>query len=366
MEIAKESPNASPVCVCQILPPHIQAALIERGDADQRLRALEALQIDATFRTARVGRDSLAIPRRQGRRLARAPLWLKQSAVEPTKDRTIYTAQHRQRLPGSVVRVEGEEAIGNAAVDEAYDAFGDTLDFYWDAYGRDSIDGQGLPLQGTTHFGVNYDNAFWDGQRMVFGDGDGKEFNQFTISVDVIGHELTHGVTQQEAGLLYWAQSGALNESLSDVFGSLVKQYVNKQTADEADWLIGQGLLTNPREALRSMKAPGTAYDDDVLGKDPQPANMEDYDRTFLDNRGVHINSGIPNRAFYLTATAFGGYAWESAGLIWYHTLLNPLLRPSAQFSDFGRLTVAIAGRLFSAAESGVVRDAWNTVGVTV
>lgn len=100
-----------------------------------------------------------------------------------------------------------------------------------------------MRLDATVHYGEHYDNAFWDGQRMVFGDGDGVVFGDFTACVDVIGHELSHGVTQFTAGLAYHDQSGALNESLSDVFGSLVKQYALRQNADEADWLIGAGLL---------------------------------------------------------------------------------------------------------------------------
>src|SRR5204863_3629678 len=131
-------------------------------------------------------------------------------------------------------------------------------------------------------------NAFWNGQQMVFGDGDGVIFNRFTRSIDVIGHELTHGVTGSEVNLAYLRQSGALNESVSDVFGSLVKQYVLKQTVSEADWLVGSGLLTFPAQALRSMKAPGTAYDNNLLGKDPQPADMTHYVHTAQDSGGVH------------------------------------------------------------------------------
>ncbi len=200
------------------------------------------------------------------------------------------------------MRIEGAPASGDAAVDEAYDGLGATFDLYWDVYERNSIDDEGLPLDATVHYGTDYDNAFWNGQRMVFGDGDGDLFNRFTIAVDVIGHELTHGVTEDEAQLAYFFQPGALNESNSDVFGSLVKQKLLHQTVEEADWLIGAGLFTSNVQgvALRSMKAPGTAYDDPVLGKDPQPAHMRDYVRTYQDNGGVHINSGIPNHAFYL------------------------------------------------------------------
>src|SRR6516164_718023 len=163
---------------------------------------------------------------------------------------------------------EGQAPVGDPAVDEAYDGLGQTFEFYLEKYQRNSIDDQGMPLIGTVHYGNQFNNAFFDGRQMVFGDGDGAIFNRFTTSKDVIGHELTHGVTASEANLEYQDQSGALNESVSDVFGSLVKQYVLKQTASEADWLIGAGLLTFEGQALRSMKAPGTAFDNNLMGKD--------------------------------------------------------------------------------------------------
>jgi hypothetical protein len=269
-----------------------------------------------------------------------------------------------------VVRNEGQGPVGDAATDEAYDGLGATFDLYWNVYGRNSIDDAGLPLPATVHYGQDYDNAFWDGQRMVFGDGDGQLFNRFTIAVDVIGHELTHGVTEATAGLEYHDQPGALNESMSDVFGSLVKQYSHNppQTAAQADWLIGAGLLTPQVNgvALRSMRAPGTAYDDPVLGKDPQPAHMRDYVNTPSDNGGVHINSGIPNHAFYLLAVALGGFAWERAGQIWYATLRDSRLSTTASFQEFAELTVDVAETLFGVAERQAVVDAWEQVGITI
>jgi Zn-dependent metalloprotease len=224
-------------------------------------------------------------------------------------------------------------------------------------------------LDSTVHFGVDYDNAFWDGQQMVYGDGDGQIFERFTKCIDVIGHELTHGVTQYEAKLVYRNQPGALNESMSDVFGSLVKQYVLKQTADKADWLIGQGLFTKNVQgvALRSMEAPGTAYDDPQLGKDPQPAHMKDFVRTMEDNGGVHINSGIPNHAFYVVAKEIGGYAWEKAGKIWYVTLRDRM-RSRSSVHRAAVLTFEVAGELFGAGsnEQKAVRTGWAEVGITV
>jgi len=288
----------------------------------------------------------------------------------PQIQRTIYDAQHSSTLPGEVVRREGASPTGDPAVNEAYDGLGATFNFYWQAYQRNSIDNQGLPLLASVHYEVNYDNAFWDGQQMVFGDGDGQIFNRFTISLDVIGHELTHGVTQTDAKLVYHSQSGALNESISDVFGSLVKQFALGQTADQADWLIGAGLFTANVQgvAIRSMKAPGAAFNDPKLGKDPQPANMQGYVHTAQDNGGVHINSGIPNHAFYLIAAQIGGKAWEKAGLIWYNTLHDPGLHPNSNFRSFAQLTAKNADQLFGqgSPEGQAVRAGWKEVGITL
>jgi Zn-dependent metalloprotease len=286
------------------------------------------------------------------------------------KQRTICDSAHTHDLPGAVIRSEGQAPAADAAVNEAYDGLGDTFDFYLAAYQRNSIDNAGLPLKASVHFGDKYDNAFWNGQQMVFGDGDGIIFNRFTNCLDVIGHELTHGVTGSEANLTYQGQSGALNESISDVFGSLVKQYKLKQTAAKADWLIGAGLLAKGINgiALRSMKAPGTAYDDPALGKDPQPADMANYVHSTQDNGGVHTNSGIPNRAFYLVAKSLGGYAWKKAGQIWYDTVLDPRLKASASFATFANLTALNAAHRYgsSGVERKAVMDAWAKVGVKI
>jgi Zn-dependent metalloprotease len=175
-------------------------------------------------------------------------------------------------------------------------------------------------------------------------------------------------VTQFSAGLAYRNQAGAINESVSDVFGALVEQYVRRQSSAEASWLIGEGLFTPQVQgsALRSMKAPGTAYDDDVLGRDPQPDSMDSYVRTRADNGGVHINSGIPNRAFCLVAQALGGNAWDAPGQIWYETLTGGSLSSTSTFTAFAKATAATARELFGeeSAEHDAVRGAWDTVKV--
>jgi Zn-dependent metalloprotease len=281
-------------------------------------------------------------------------------------DRTISDAQSTQMLPGRVVRHEGDDPIGDRAADEAYDGLGATFALFREAFDRNSIDGAGLPLHATVHYGQRYDNAFWDGARMVFGDGDGEIFSRFTASLSVIGHELAHGVTQFTTGFVYRDQSGALNESVSDVFGALVEQHSLGQSADDASWLIGEGIFTAEVQgaALRSLKAPGTAYDDDVLGRDPQPAHLDQYVETDDDNGGVHLNSGIPNRAFYLVASELGGNAWERAGQIWYDTVAGDALTARADFATFAGATVAVAAR-YGAVEVAAVRAGWAEVGVS-
>ena len=339
-----------------ILPPHVLREIARNGNAAQRNAALDTLAIDTTMRSERLTFQALAGA--PGSAVAAAPAHA---------HRTVYTAGNTQALPGSLVRGEGQPAAADQSVNEAYDGLGHTFDFYLEAYQRNSIDDHGLPLIATVHFDRRYNNAFWNGHQMVFGDGDGVIFNRFTVSLDVIGHELTHGVTGSEVNLSYMRQSGALNESVSDVFGSLVKQYVLQQTAAEADWLIGAGLLAGfPNQALRSMKAPGTAYDNNLMGKDPQPADMAHYVHTNQDNGGVHTNSGIPNHVFYLVATALGGHAWEKAGQIWYDTIRDKSLRASASFASFAGRTVANAGHRYgtSSAERKAVNDAWRAVGV--
>jgi Zn-dependent metalloprotease len=188
------------------------------------------------------------------------------------------------------------------------------------------------------HAGTAYDNAFWDGRQMVYGDGDEVIFTRFTKSPDVVGHELTHGVVQFTSRLEYRDESGALNEHFADVFGSLVRQYRKKQTAKSADWLIGKEILVPAptRVALRSMKDPGSGYrNDPQLGDDPQPKHYKNRYKGSSDNGGVHINSGIPNHAFYLAATAVGGSAWNSVGKVWYQVMLN--LSPNSNFADCAR-----------------------------
>lgn len=340
-----------------IVPPSLLIDIAREGSAEERDAALRALAVDHTFRQARAEYSV---------RLTIAPMPRRLLAtVGGTTHRTIYDQGHSEdTAPGRLVRSEGDPPVpGDDAVNEAYDGLGATYRFYWEVFGRDSIDDQGMGLIGLVHYGQDYDNAFWDGEgHMFFGDGDGRLFTRMTKSLDVIGHELTHGVTQYTAGLAYRNQSGALNESVSDVFGSLVTQFAKGQTAEEASWLIGEEIVgPTLAPALRSLKDPGHAN-----RFDRQPADMDGYVRTGQDNGGVHTNSGIPNHAFYVLATTLGGEAWMDPGLIWYDTLRDPRVRPTADFASFADATLRAATQRFGprSGQADAVRTAWEAVKV--
>ncbi|KAG6010322.1 hypothetical protein E4U54_008394 [Claviceps lovelessii] len=284
--------------------------------------------------------------------------------------RAIYDAEHivdEGSLPGVLKRSEGEPKNKDKVVNEAYDNVGAVLEFYKDKFKWNSIDNKGSDVTSSVHFGESYENAFWDPEhsQMVFGDG-GEFLKHFTKCVDVIGHELTHAITEHTSPLNYEDQPGALNEHISDVFGIMIKQKVENETSDKADWLIGEGCLVPDVKglALRSMKAPGTAYDDPRFGTDPQVDNMSRYEKSWDDNGGVHIYSGIPNKAFYLVATAFGGYSWEKAGQIWWKAMTSGNIPPKCTFKQFADVTVDCAEEEFGEDAAKTVRKAWTDVGV--
>ncbi|MEJ6020977.1 M4 family metallopeptidase [Ramlibacter sp. PS4R-6] len=295
---------------------------------------------------------------------------LRAAAANGKRERFVFDAAGTEALPGTLVRPEGARAVGDAAANQAYENVGITLDFYAKVFGRDSLDGAGMDVSASVHWGEGFANAMWTGKQMLFGDGDGVRVRGFTHCLDIVAHELTHAVTQhavrgglgivKRKGKLDLAgEAGALNESISDVFASLVKQWHRKQDVKQADWLVGEGVFAPEiGRAVRSLKQPG----DDRLtyGGDDQAGDM----RGFVPGGDVHANSGIPNRAFYLAATALGGRAWEHAGRIWYDSV--PRLKPKATFVDAAHVTSETAARLFGIAsrEQHAVQAAWQKVGV--
>ena len=333
---------------CSFIPPYLLEQ-IARADSAAAARMTATLTVDAQLRDQRP-----SVPRPHPT--------VTPDVAGTVPDWTVHTANNTTTLPGTVVRGAGDAASGDAAVDEAADGITGALRLFAEVFDRSSYDGAGAEVSLTVHYGREYVNAFWDGVQLVFGDGDGEIFERFTKPVDVLGHELTHAVTEHTAGLRYQDQPGALNESVSDVFGSCLKQWLLGQSVDRADWLIGAGLFLPGVQArgLRDMANPGTAYDDPKLGKDPQGASMDQYVDTEDDNGGVHLNSGIPNRAFHLAATAIGGNAWEAAGGIWYAALTGGQVGADTDFAGFAAATVAVAGE-----HADSVQQAWEPVGVT-
>lgn len=354
----------SPVCL--IAPPNILAKVAREGAPEDRDAALRTIASTAALRARR------SLVTGVMRELSVDIKQLAFLAPPPGENQTVFDLENGGDwdLPGRKVRRQNDPPVDDAAVNEAYDGTKATYEFFRDIFGRDSLDGQGLELVSSVHYGTDYDNAGWTGTQMIYGDGSGRFFAKggFTKAIDVIGHELAHGVTQYTAALVYRAQSGASNEHFSDVFGSLVKQHGRGESAEEADWLIGEG-ITGPvlgGVALRSLKEPGTAND-----FDSQPGHMDDYvdlpvdNDPENDNGGVHINSGIPNRAFYLAATALGGNAWETVGPVWYRAL-SERLEPRSEFEALAEATVAVAGEVYDSGgkEQEAVGRAWEQVGV--
>ena len=281
--------------------------------------------------------------------------------------REVYDAQGKSTLPGEKARFEGEKATGNKEVDDAFDFTGFVRDFYLKEYDRNSIDGKGMKFVSTVNYAENgrpFENAFWNGSQMTYGrPAENSPLKTFVL-LDVAAHEITHGVTEKESDFRYYGQSGALNESLSDVFGELTQQYSKNQLATDANWVVGDGIWKPGinGEGLRNMLKPGTAYDDPKVGKDRQPGHMKDYLKTTLDNGGVHTNSGIPNKAFATFARAVGGHAWEDPGHIWFAARRAAGNNPS--FASFAQQTIE-AAKSIAPQSVEQLRKAWAEVGVT-
>jgi Zn-dependent metalloprotease len=334
---------------CMFVPPYVLETLARNG----RENALQTLQ---QTKLSLAKRSSKVIPMEV----------LSQIAPPGQGPRKVYDCGHKWEQRINLVRDEGAPTSADEAINKAYDFSGKVRD-YWDkALNRNSIDNAGMDIIINVHFGVGYDNAFWDGDDVTLGDGDGIIFVNFAKSLDVVAHELAHGVTQYTANFDYYGQPGALHEHFSDVFGSVVKQFAYGQTAQNADWLIGNEIM-GPElygESLRSMKAPGTAYDNPLIGKDPQPDHMKDYYTGLDDNQGVHYNSGIPNKAFYLVAMEIGT---DKAALIWYHALQR--LWSSAVFNDAVKMIVDSARILVKDGQvpvnsAQIIRAAFKAVGL--
>ncbi|WP_338893844.1 M4 family metallopeptidase [Sinorhizobium meliloti] len=346
-------------CFACYMPPQVIDRLVASGDKHL---------VDLAIKTIKLGENA---------RTKRADM---SPAVNPSfrsktggKYRLVYDMEEREfPLPGRIVREEGGARSGDDAVNEAYDHTGTTYDCYKEVFNRNSLDGNGMRLISSVHFARGLQNAFWNGTQMAYGDGDGEIFTRFTKSLDVVAHELTHGVVTYTANLQYQDESGALNESFADVMSAVVTQWSRKQSVTQADWLMGDELLgprlkkeaEQPGVKLRAFRVfdKDKAYENHpTLGDDVQPKHMRDKYEGDDDYGGVHINSGIPNHAFYLAAMAIGGNSWEVTGKIWYETLHR--LHSTSNFEDCAQTCVMVAKKHGSKVASAVA-DAWRGVGL--
>ena len=352
-------------CVCHpghrhplhcIIPPYMLEELSTSPDEKVRKLAVEAISQSADARAVR-------------RTLQNMPGMAAFAAPGPTKKhRLVYDAQGKgmAALPGKLVRSEGGPASKDPAANEAYLHSGSTYDFYFKQFGRNSLDDRGLTLISSVHLGRNLNNAFWNGQQMAYGDGDGRVFVRFTKSLDVVGHELTHGVISHECNLEYQDEPGALNEHFADVFGMLVRQARRKHSAAKSDWLIGKDIM-GPGTTARALRdfSEKKAYENDPdLGTDPQPKHLKDKYKGSWDNGGVHLNSGIPNHAFYRFAREVGGNAWNAPGAIWYEAMKK--LSRFSQFKDMVLTTdmICVANHGSGSKVHMALKNAWKAVGL--
>jgi len=338
--------------VCTIVPLSLLRRLANDPSIDENTR----LTMRATFvetSRMRVVRDA-----------ARVATLSHRTSLGPALDQAvpqeqIYDCKHGQSLPGTLIAAPSTSP--DIAVSTVYTVTSKVARFYRDLLKRNSVDDHGLDLVSSIHYRMNYDNAFWNGQQMVYGDGDGEYFSEFYRSPDVIAHELTHGVTQYESGLQYEGEPGALNESISDVFGAVFNQWFHQWPVTNRDgWLIGAGILgpkarQQGKTCLRDMAEPGAAY-----CLTPQPDTYDQFDPT----ADVHDNSGIPNHAFALFTRALGGPSWGQPIQVWYQACTDRRLRPNATFEEFAGLTIKAGTAIGGQALADEVQMAWEKVRV--
>jgi Zn-dependent metalloprotease len=338
---------------CFIVPPDVLKRLARDRSlsANERAALLDTLQFEKEWRRHRDANARASVARMQ--LASAAPV----NGAAPPPSILVYDCAHGTSLPGKPVSAPGNDATSKNVFVETKAL----VDFYKTMFGRNSVDNLGMSLQSSIHFSVKYNNAFWNGNQMTYGDGDGSIFVDFSRGNDVIGHELTHGVTQFTLQLGYTNEAGGLNESLSDVFGSMFRQWQATQSVDEADWLIGRDIMGPAAIArgytcLRDMAKPAAKH---CLA--PQP----DHYKKYTPGMDPHYSSGIPNLAFYKAATAIGGYSWETAGRIWYEAMTSGASQ-RMKMSAFAKRTRSIAAKSFAGQPvvAKAIDAAWKAVGL--
>lgn len=346
-----------------VIPPYMQEK-IGKGDTSNKEEMADSLRRDYLFRSDRNFFQQATPAMRSALSI------LPQKAVAKPVVEIYNSGKTKREIPGTLICTSAKPATTDADAKRTLKGGISTWKFYYELFNRNSIDDKGMKIRQSVHYGKAYGNAFWNGRQMVYGDGNKKYYDSFTTDLDIIGHELTHGVVQYEANFDYEFQAGALNESCADVFGILIKQYTLKQDVKQSNWLIGENIVIGKEYSLRSMIAPGTAFKNHpVFGNDPQPATMSAYlDLPYDDDYGgVHYNSGIPNFAFYVAANNLGGNAWEKMGKIWYAALCDgKMVHSKSNFVDFKKATLFHAKALYGLGSLAykATKAGWKEAGV--
>ncbi len=346
-------------CYCQIIPADVFEKLSKdkKFDADERKAFADAAALEKKWREARLKQTKLS--HFVSSNAISAGL-VGQNALAAAPAVPVFDCKNTTSLPGTPVANPGSAA--DATVKRVFNETSEVAKFLQTVFGRNSVDAQGMTLMSSVHYDKGFNNAFWNGAQMTYGDGDGKIFIDFTLSNDVMAHELTHGLTQFTTQLNYTNEAGGLNESCSDVFGSMFRQWRKNQTGDQADWLIGKEIMGPAAIArgftcLRDMADPAARH---CLA--PQPKLFKNY-KSGMD---PHESSGIPNWAFYKAAMAIGGKSWEKAGKIWYAAMTQYAPSPNMKMSSFASRTRKQANLLFATdpAVYAAVDGAWKAVGL--
>jgi Zn-dependent metalloprotease len=343
-------------CVCFAVPKRLLRHLADQSGDEHRELLHAQIAHSSNLRAQRAAHSVAPPAGKAGKQLLH---------------RQVFDAQGQVFLPGKLLRDEDDPPVRDKEADHAYENVGIALRFFKDVLGRDSVDGHGMRVDASVHYGMQFVNAMWTGQQLAVGDGDGRQVKGLAHSLGIIAHEFSHGVTQYlvKGGLgvvqtpgqppALKGEAGALNESFSDVFASMVKQWHAGEDVQQADWLVGEDILA-PRsgKAIRSLKDPGnrklTYADDDQI---------KDY-RRFKPTDEAHKASGIANHAFYLAATGLGGNSWEKLGAVWLKGYDR--LRTRATFLAAAHATVDVAAALHGKGSSPheAVKAAWKKVNV--
>lgn len=341
-------------CMCKFIPDDVLARLAN----DPKIKDFDR---EALQRTLAVDRQMRELRETNAALVASAAMISNFSPTATKKPAIkIYDCMHGTVLPGTPV--PKPQSSSDATIKRTFKNTTGVAKFLDQIFGRNSLDGQGMDLISSVHYGQKYNNAFWNGQQMTYGDGDNNIFIDFTRGDDVIAHELTHGLTQFTSQFAYQNEAGGLNESMSDVFGSMFRQWQANQTVTAADWLIGADIMGPAAKArgytcLRDMAAPKAKH---ALA--PQPDHYSGY----TPGMDPHLSSGIPNHAFYLAAMAVGGKSWLKVGKVWFQALTGYGPTPTLSMKKFADRTRTVAGQLFP--QGGTVKKAvdtaWTAVGL--